>query len=56
MLFFHQRAANISAPSQRQSIFFAWLFRAAGCQIDFRQEGYLNLKPPLNALFNSRKG
>jgi hypothetical protein len=24
---------------------------AAGCQIDFRREGDLNLKPPLNAFF-----
>jgi hypothetical protein len=39
-------AGNIVLPG--------WLFWAAGCQIDFHQEGYLNLKPPLNALFNSR--
>ncbi len=44
---FHQKAAEILAHRQhcpsRQFIFFAWLFWAAGCQIDFRQEGYLNL-------------
>jgi hypothetical protein len=49
--------AKISAGWQycpaRLSIFFVWLFWAAGCQIDFRQEGYLNLSPPLNALFYS---
>ncbi len=37
----------------RLSFFFACLFWAAGCQIDFGQEGYLNLQPPLNALFYS---
>jgi hypothetical protein len=50
-------AAEISAGWQYfaalLSIFFAWLFWAAGCQIDFCQEGYLNLLPPFNALFNS---
>jgi hypothetical protein len=47
MFFFHQKVAEILAHRQhwptRQTIFFAWLFWAAGCQIDFRQEGYLNL-------------
>jgi hypothetical protein len=37
-----------------QYISFAWLFWAAGGQIDFRQEGTINLQPPLNAIFNSR--
>jgi hypothetical protein len=40
-------AAEISAGWQyfpgRLSIFLAWLFWVAGCQIDFRKEGYLNL-------------
>jgi hypothetical protein len=40
-------AAEISARWQYcpalLSIFFAWIFWAAGRQMDFRYEGYLNL-------------
>jgi hypothetical protein len=36
-------SVNMQHGPTRQSIFFALLFWAAGCQIDFRQEGYLNL-------------
>jgi hypothetical protein len=44
MLFFHKRVAyNSTPPATLTCIFFAWLFWAAGCQIDFRREGYLNL-------------
>ncbi len=44
MLFFHQREAKNSALQDTLTcIFFAWLFWAAGCQIDFRREGFLNL-------------
>jgi hypothetical protein len=43
---------NIAHPSIRYGI--AWLFRAAVGQTEFRLEVFLNLKPPLNALLNSR--
>ncbi len=43
-----QPAGNIDQPGSR------WLIRAAVGQIDFLREVFMNLKPPLNALLNSR--
>jgi hypothetical protein len=55
-IFIYLLAAEITAHLQLCSpwLFFAFLFWAAGGQIAFWREGFKNLEPPLNALFNSR--